>query len=253
MMAKKMKLISEDEYKTLVSHSLPKDVLENSFTTKEHQKGILLNTNSIPDDIKLAMYMNIVRECQSQIEHIQKKPIAVSVSVSKKETDGEQMPKVEIKDKTQGSEVESPLNFLETIPEKYRESASFILSMCRDKSDLISWDNFGIVSFNGIKEPGTNIVDLVSFLVRGIKWTNQPKGINRFMEICKKIHIPATLVRKAIRKEFTETDHKSPNHQSSSQTLEEYDVKQKLHNWITKEEQSDDEVEDNEEFEDADF
>jgi len=251
MMAKKMKLISEDEYKALVSHSLPKDVVENSFTTKEHQKGILLNSNSMPDDIKLAMYMNIARECQSQIEQIQKKPIAVTVSVSKKETGGELMPIAEKNEIKQDIKPEMP--FLEAIPEKYREAASFILSMCRDNSDLISWDNFGIVSFNGQKEPGTNIVDLVSFLTRGLKWTNHPKGIHRFMEICKKIHIPAVFVRKTLRKEFTDKDHKSPTPQSSSQTLEDYDFKQKLHNWISKEQQSDEEVEDNEEFEDADF
>jgi len=72
MMAKKMKLISEHEYKALVSHSLPKDVVENSFTTKEHQNGILLNSNSMPDDIKLALYMNKARECKSQITQTQK-------------------------------------------------------------------------------------------------------------------------------------------------------------------------------------
>jgi len=73
------------------------------------------------------------------------------------------------------------------------------------------------------------------------------------MEICKKIYIPAVFVRKTLRKEFTDKDHKSTTPQSSSQTLEDYDCKQKFRNWISKEQQSDEEVEDNEEFEDADF
>jgi len=85
-MAKKMKLITEDEYKALVAHSIPKGAVENSFVSKEQQKDILLNASNIPDDIKLALYMNISRECQNQIDQIHKNKISVGSSTGQVES-----------------------------------------------------------------------------------------------------------------------------------------------------------------------
>jgi len=107
-----------------------------------------------------------------------------------------------------------------------------------------------------VKEPGTNIVDLVNFLIRASKENNHPKGIHRFIEICKKLNIPSTLVRKSLRKELTDTHHESPLAQKLDIDLKSpTNLKEKLSKWVSKEQQSDDDdlEGETEEFEDADF
>lgn len=204
-MAKRMRLIPEQNYQKLmetIHYSENKN--SASILNREEKEQTLLGAD-IPDDVKIKLYMHLISEFNSKIDDLKKSP---SLSNIKETKDNDAQ--------TTSSKTyeltEQEHNLIQFIPEKFRESAEAIVKLLARHKDLITWDKQGVVTFfKNETEKDSSILDLINYLLRDLKWKSVPKGINRFLIICKKLNIPASLVRSSLREALTSPiDNLSP-------------------------------------------
>ncbi len=215
-MAKRMRLIPEHKYRKLMEtiHYNDNKSVTNILSKEEKAETIL--EADIPDDVKIRLYMNLVSEFNSKIDELKSKP-----SLSVKESDAiitDASNSTHTNPSKKSYELaEKDQNLIQFIPEKFRESAESIFKLLSEHQDLITWDKQGVVTFfKNETEKDTSILDLINFLLRDLKWKSVPKGINRFLIICKKLNIPASLVRSSLREALTSPiDNLSPVKTSS--------------------------------------
>ena len=83
---------------------------------------------------------------------------------------------------------------VESIPKTMRTRAVALLNRLKARPDVISWDETGGVSLDGVDIPRSNISDLISDAVRGRKNFN-PFGSRQFFRALRKINMPRDIVR----------------------------------------------------------
>ena len=85
---------------------------------------------------------------------------------------------------------------VENIPKTMRTRAVALLNRLKARPDVISWDETGRVSLDGVDIPRSNIsdLDLISDAVRGRKNFN-PVGSRQFFRALRKINMPRDIVR----------------------------------------------------------
>jgi hypothetical protein len=73
--------------------------------------------------------------------------------------------------------------FTSVLPTTYIDGALYIMSLLRRHSHEISWTSTGEVSFQGVPSLGSNIIVLLSYVLRAkIKYPKGPPiGVKRFM------------------------------------------------------------------------
>lgn len=235
-MSKKMKLISDKEYEALISHSKYSSP-ENSDLQQKEESGSLVLQQNLPDDIKLALYMQISKTFADKFNEIINKPIRVEV-VNKPSNPESKSFTIPAAEETLEADNTDDDDLLIKMPLKMRDSAKIVLDTLRHHPNLVVWNRNGtIVDFLGTEEPGANMVDLLSYLLRDQKWTTAPIGTNRFLLICKQAKIPASLVRTGLRANFQGTLSEFKTAKSTSDSvLEVDDIKKRLdnlRNWST--------------------
>lgn len=265
-MAKRMKLISESEFKQLTAlRGTPIINSHQKLDSKVQQANLLLSNTSIPDDIKVRLYSSLMQSIGLQLQNILNTPILV------KEVGGcNHIPEVKNASEepqnvnpTQNINEETPIDeenaeasndislnivdqqFLRKLPDKCLRKASEIMHTLKQSPDLISWNKNGEVSFFGQEyEKGTSIVDLLSYLVHELKWKVAPKGTNRFLLCAKRLNIPVSLMRPEVRQMLTKDIDQVRDVKSASDSPTRIsDIKQKLKGWISfYDEDLDDEV-----------
>ena len=169
-MAKRMKLITEADFNHLTKEK--NKFYASNLEKKDLEAKTLLETHSIPDDIKLSMYSKLMNSISQQVKEILDKPIIVksldhaehsfkinedarlSSSVS---TDPCETSFAESTDSSSGNStttdfVEIQLSasdraLLGKLPERCRRKAGEIMMTLKQHSDLIRWNNNGEVSF----------------------------------------------------------------------------------------------------------
>ena len=83
---------------------------------------------------------------------------------------------------------------VDSMPKTKRQKATAILKRLKTRPDIVSWDESGHVTLDGVKVPESNISDLVSDAVRGRKNFN-PVGSKEFFNVLSKLNMPKDLVR----------------------------------------------------------
>ena len=108
---------------------------------------------------------------------------------------------------------------VENIPKTMRTRAVALLNRLKARPDVISWDETGRVSLDGVDIPHSNISDLISDAVRGRKKFN-PVGSRQFFRALRKINMPRDIVRNEDRWKEAQIDSGSgedvPDSSSSS-------------------------------------
>jgi len=107
-----------------------------------------------------------------------------------------------------GYATQSDTNLVEKLPPKFRPNALTILSTLKPYPSMINRNKNGTVTFFGNEEvQGSSIIDLVSYILKNLKWTKDPFGVNRFLAICKLLNVPTSLLSAGIRKDWFGTLH----------------------------------------------
>ena len=94
---------------------------------------------------------------------------------------------------------------VDSLPKTKRQKATAILNRLKTRPDIVSWDESGRVTLEGVKVPESNISDLVSDAVRGRKNFN-PAGSKEFFNVLSKLNMPKDLVRNEERWKEAEMD-----------------------------------------------
>jgi len=231
--SKKMRLISEDEYNRLKSNEKQPVFLDDSTYKNEQipsEMTSFLDNPTIPDDIKIRMYSHIMKQATNKIDKYLDVPLNVKIKKNESEITSEKEP-------MKLAPVSSVLNehdiaLADTFPgETNKEKAKTVMELLKRHNDKISWNSTGGVRFfNQPIEPGTSIVDLISYLIRNLKKNHPPIGINRFLFICKTIHLPITLVNKELRREWSQPIAFMKKRKNLSQSGDELDAIHRL--WV---------------------
>lgn len=256
-MAKRMKLISEADFNRLNENlnSILPNCNESSFVKNNHNAHELLQSHTIPDDIKVAMYSGLMNSISENLKKILETPILVksvddkkcfshdqSLNISSLEDDTT----TDISDTTGNSAASAvQLNnldnqFLAKLPEKCRRKAGDIMLTLKQNAELIRWNKNGEVAFfDQDFEAGSSIVDLLSFVVHDLKWSVAPKASNRFLLCLKRLNVPLSLMRADVRKMLSkDLDHITDIKSASNSPSYFVQMKSKLKNWVSLKEES---------------
>jgi hypothetical protein len=186
--------------------------------------------------------MNSVR---NKLEEALLMPVSIKINNSKKPelNNGEDSSNItsEIPSKIVENELDtSPIELskndfllISSIPDKFHLNARNLLLKLKQNKKLIRWDEGGHVTFFENEDvPGSNIVDLINYSVRDLKWANNPAGINRFLAVCKLLNVPSHLLSREVKKDWYGTlDDLKPRitYTNSAQKIEKF--KNHLRNW----------------------
>lgn len=90
---------------------------------------------------------------------------------------------------------------VETFTKNYKKDASNFLKALNGKTDLIRWDDEGVVYIHNEKIPHSNIIDLLHDVIR-LRKSIQPPGWEQLMQILKEINIPIEFVTNPFGREY---------------------------------------------------
>lgn len=101
----------------------------------------------------------------------------------------------------------TPSHLLRLIPKSYLKKGELLLETILQNKDVIDWENNGTVLINKTAIPGSNIVDLISDVLRPIKKLDNPIGWEAFSSALKEIKAPLTCVGNPKRYNFINKLH----------------------------------------------
>ena len=231
-MAKRLRVIGEEEYQALAKQSVKKvevDPVENArkhYLLEEDNKATnVLQSSSIPDDIKVQMYSSVLKSIKGHITKILSEPINVNLleknveyvngpsntnELLKSPANSTTFDMDEQEAYTFSTPPDSPTYFQQddaTIIQrmgvdpgsKVLPKAITVLQLLKSNPQLIKWDKTGrITFFNNEFVPESNITDLINYTTRELQFADNPSGLNRFLTVCKMANVPVSLLsRKA--------------------------------------------------------
>jgi len=201
-----MKLISDVDYERLTKPQLPLSSGEALFHDKSDAATKLLEINSIADDIKLVLYNTLVRGINEKLTELVSKPVPVITSAmnmkeTEVETPGEKTIKVSEYEELRDNRL------VDILPKSFQAAALLILKLLRKHESDIGWSATGEVNFNTVRCVGSNIIDLLSFVLRPqLKYRGAlPAGANRFLYLLRKLSIPTVILGIHLRQTMNET------------------------------------------------
>ena len=100
---------------------------------------------------------------------------------------------------------------MDTVPKTYQKQASLLLNHINKHSNIIRWNDKGEVVHNGIVLPQSNIVDLVTDLVRNRVKSQALPYKDHFIQILHEINTPSEWMknRKRSNSNLPKLDRKS--------------------------------------------
>lgn len=243
-MAKRMKLVTEAEYESLSKRA---NLPENTLVNLEKSATQTLNDKHIPEDVKIRIYSSVMSSVGNQLKQILNKPLPVAVvnlprsdhdstwlpEASNLNTDTSAISSNALLEETDLELNDEDLQLLQKLPEKWQKKARNIMLILKEHSGLITWNKKGEINFlNSGVNPGTSIVDLLSYTLHDLKWDTAPKGTNRFLQCLKRVNLPLSLTRKGVRKILANDIDEIPQIRSAGDSRHLlHKIKRKLKNW----------------------
>jgi hypothetical protein len=246
-MSKKMKLIPLEKYLQLSkSKDIPTGVEKGTLISKNSDATDILNNQSIPDDIKLDIYSVVMNTVREKLNEVLTKPVNVQfkvpVNISHSNTDKSHglVDRSYFNGISSSNQNESPVVLnkndnivISSIPPKFRQPASIILSVLKQNRNVVSWDKEGRVTFFKSEHvAGSNITDLLNYAIRELTWADPPSGTNRFLAACKILNVPTHLLSKEVRKDWYSTvDHIQPRNTTKQSAMNMNRFYSNFKNW----------------------
>lgn len=166
----------------LVPPEILSDIYKKPEIRIEGEISELLERNNLPDDVKVKL-LNILLSRYQRLIHKPKEPIKVSIAKDEtKEIPPPSPPPPPSSDNSIINQIKI------TIPQSYQKFISPLVSLL--KQSEYNWNNKGELVVNNQVIEGSNIVDLISYLMRSRKSVLSPVGFNIFWEGIRKLNIP---------------------------------------------------------------
>ena len=196
-MAKKMVLVPVEMLKRLQQSrdTTPlTDPLKEGVVRKMGEIRNIANDSSTSDETKAHRY----RELYSSYTPLANKFLESRVRTVEKPTMGEKTKVGEEIQKDGGDNTDAALNML---PKTLRETGQHLLNELRRHPGRISWDDSNTVSIDGKVLQGSNISDLLGYVLRTIKSVKSPAHTSAFLHLLASINTPDELVRNDAERE----------------------------------------------------
>ncbi|GFY16131.1 uncharacterized protein TNCV_3531341 [Trichonephila clavipes] len=157
---------------------VPEDRAEifDKLSNLDHQMQDILRNKTILESEKANQYLQVLQKFV-KIHHPQRE--VIEETVEKKE------PVLE-----DGNNITTKI--LNSAPIRYQQTAKNILDFLKDKHSTISWTPEGEIIYKSERLPRTNIVSLITDLLRNRK--NSPKGSTEFHAALREINIPKNFI-----------------------------------------------------------
>lgn len=180
--AKKMILVPQDFFAKLNQQKNEQTGLTSNLDT---EMGSLLDNESLGEKEKWVRYQQMLQR-YLKLKEQERQPLKVTMEESKQET------------------VQQPAGLhheiIEAIPKMFKKKAQMLLRRLESSND-VSWDERGVVTIKGNVILGSNIIDLVSDVVRPRK-TSNPLGWTQFTSFLKEINIPKEFISNPRRQAY---------------------------------------------------
>ena len=194
---KRMILVPEDVYVRFEQkQKIESSPLVRNMINADREMANVLQQTDMPDSEKqklyytnLERYMNLQQQKDNEIPTVR---LTTNGKSNVEENPTQEMAPLPDSD------------IIDSMPKTKRQKASAILNRLKTRPDIVSWDESGRVTLNGVKVPESNISDLVSDAVRGRKHFN-PVGSKEFFSVLSKLNMPKDLVRNEERWKQAET------------------------------------------------
>jgi hypothetical protein len=175
IMAKKMALIPIEMLEQVRAPSLTPltNPVKDQTTKGMDEMRVLLQDNTLPDDVKLSRY----KEAVSNYSNYGDKLLAKSTPPS--------------------APLESPPpSLFDGIPRTLRPPADALMGELEKYPEKIAWDrNSREVTINGRLLRGSNIVDLVGNVIRSRKNEKVPLHANEFLQTLAQLNVPEEFIK----------------------------------------------------------
>lgn len=160
----------------------------------------LLEKSKLPDDMKVKLLGQLISRYHHTV-HAPPKPVSVSLSKESNEPS-------EMMDEETSSENDAIMkDIILSTPRHYSKYIPMITEKL--KSRQYSWNELGEMTYENKPIKGSKIVDFFSYIMRNLKYAQEPRHVNVFLKAIKEINIPRTWI--ANRKVLSELDDGIPS------------------------------------------
>lgn len=181
--AKKMILVPHDLLLKLNQQKQNQSGLTNDLDT---EMTTLLDNEDLGEKEKWVRYQQMLQR-YLKVKEQERQPLKVTMEEESKH--GADMPGLSLQ-----------REIIEAIPKMYKNKAKMLLNRL-ESSKNVSWDERGEVTIKGNIVLGSNIIDLVSDVVRPRK-TSNPFGWQQFLTFLKELNIPREFITNPRRLSF---------------------------------------------------
>ena len=210
---KKMVLISDEEYRQLKNSKSNMNLLTqgkadtNELVNAYSDMKDALENDSLPEDVKADKYtksLNHFDTFKQKVEHRRLFP------ENQFQTKSDVVNKDALDDYgDMNGRIHQQI--MDTVPKTYQKQASLLLNHINKHSNIIRWNDKGEVVHNGNVLPQSNIVDLVTDLVRNRVKSQALPYKDHFIQILHEINTPSEWMknRKRSNSNLPKLDRKS--------------------------------------------
>lgn len=162
----------------------------------DNQMDTILNDSSLPEDQKAQLYSQTLQRYLTMYNKNLPTPMQTSTisteSVNPSTSNTPSQPS-----NNPPSNIEKEI--MNSVPKTFKSQAQGVINKLKANSQQISWNDKGELISNGAVVPGTNVVDLVTDVVRPRK-NFEPRGYEAFAQQLAKINMPEDLMRNDARR-----------------------------------------------------
>ena len=185
----------------LSQNPLPRDILKESLSSLDQKMADVLKNTSLSIEEKVMKYNTVLEEYLLFADKYYERENPTRPVQNREEIEMDTTPSNKTMDAVEGL-------IMTTLSRTYRQNAEVMLKHLRNSGT--SWNKQGVVTHNGQIIEGSNINDLVHFVLRHRKkYPQQPAGLEQFKHILSTTNLPQDLV--PWNKVFQESvPHRSP-------------------------------------------
>lgn len=198
--AKKMILISPDVLERLHQENSTPTISETVMSSLDKDMHQILRSN-ISDHDKWSNYQQILQR-YLHFAQDQRQPISLPI------VENDTMPVVKHVDTKQFIPTSSlkrvdAQHIISSLPTTFQKRGEQLINTIKND---VTWDEQGVVYINGQQVPGSNVIDLISDVIRPRKLSN-PAGWEQFADYLKRANVPREYIGNERRLTFINRKH----------------------------------------------
>ena len=198
-MAKEMILVEPSAL--LFKTSNVPDILEENISNMDREMKRVLDMDKISDYDKARLYEQTLQKYLNSVNKVKEKNI-IPQSITQTTKVGE----LTTNDETDFKRKKFEVSILNSLPKTLREKGRLLLDHLKERTNL-SWNEMGEIILNDNKVSNSHISDLLNEALRSRKYSDAPRGWDKFAYELSRTNIPLELIGNKERYRQSLTGH----------------------------------------------